>query len=417
MRAGGAQGSERAVGATTEVSIGERLRFYRKSKGQKQVVVAGLAGITEDYLSQIERGLKTPTIGLLQKLARILHVPVSTLIGEPEFEHDSVVHPVASAIQRALTSYGDSEDGSGDVDLEDLRHRVDNVWSIWHTSPNRFSEASAILPQLVVDVQHAYRNFAAPGEASQRREAAQLAADLYFLLRTFTKRIGRIDLSLLVADRAVFAAEESEDPLRVGAAYWNLGHILTAQNELEAAEEVTVHAAERLEPLLSNHGPDWAGMYGALWLVASMAAVRNGDSWTARERVRRYAQPAARQAGECNVMWTVFGPTNVNLHAVSLEMEAGEAAEALRLADEVDVAQIAVRERQMTFFLEVARCYDQRREDPAVLVHLIDAERTAPEDMRYNLLARDLVRGLVRRARPTYAPQVRALARRIGLVG
>lgn len=35
-------------------------------------------------------------------------------------------------------------------------------------------------------------------------------------------------------------------------------------------------------------------------------------------------------------MWTVFGPVNVALHAMSLEMETdGEAAEALRLADDV----------------------------------------------------------------------------------
>jgi hypothetical protein len=37
--------------------------------------------------------------------------------------------------------------------------------------------------------------------------------------------------------------------------------------------------------------------------------------------------------------------------------------------------------------LELARCYDQRREDPAVLLHLLNAEREAPEDMRFNLLA------------------------------
>src|SRR5215831_20524347 len=48
-----------------EVRIGERLRFYRQAKGKTQAVVAGLAGVTEDYLSQIERGLKTPTILLL----------------------------------------------------------------------------------------------------------------------------------------------------------------------------------------------------------------------------------------------------------------------------------------------------------------------------------------------------------------
>ncbi len=46
-----------------------------------------------------------------------------------------------------------------------------------------------------------------------------------FLLRTFTKRIGRTDLSLLVADRGVIAAEAADDPVRMAA----LGHILLAQ--------------------------------------------------------------------------------------------------------------------------------------------------------------------------------------------
>jgi transcriptional regulator with XRE-family HTH domain len=46
--------------ASSDIPIGERVRFYRTAKKKKQVVVAGLAGITVEYLSQIERGLKTP---------------------------------------------------------------------------------------------------------------------------------------------------------------------------------------------------------------------------------------------------------------------------------------------------------------------------------------------------------------------
>src|SRR6266702_2102853 len=72
-------------------------------------------------------------------------------------------------------------------------------------------------------------------------------------------------------------------------------------------------------------------------------------------------------------------------------------------------------ERRATFALEVARCYDLRHEDTGVLVQLLTAEREAPEDMRHNVLARDLVRGLLRRARPSLAPQVRELAERIEL--
>src|SRR4051795_4184120 len=112
--------------------------------------------------------MRTPTIGLLQKLARILRVPVATLLGEPEFEQDGIVHPVASVIQRALTSYGADDDALETADLAELRERVANAWSIWHTSPNRFSEASAILPDLLVDVQRATRAFDAAGESGRR---------------------------------------------------------------------------------------------------------------------------------------------------------------------------------------------------------------------------------------------------------
>jgi transcriptional regulator with XRE-family HTH domain len=65
-----------------EVRIGERLRFYRQAKGETQAVEAGLAGVTEDYLSQIERGLKTPTLPLVHRFSKILGVRVAELLGE-----------------------------------------------------------------------------------------------------------------------------------------------------------------------------------------------------------------------------------------------------------------------------------------------------------------------------------------------
>jgi transcriptional regulator with XRE-family HTH domain len=401
------------VSPSPEVRIGERLRFYRQAKGKTQAVVAGLAGVTEDYLSQIERGLKTPTILLLHRFSKILGVRVSELLGESATEHDEAVHPVGYAVQRALTSYPSV---SGTPDLADLRGRVDAAWSIWQGSPHRFTEASQVLPDLITDVQAAQRGLGTNGSADERREAQRISADLYFLLRTFTKRIGRTDLSLLVADRGVLAAETADDPVRMAAAKWNLGHILLAQGQPDGAEEVAIRAVEDLERDAVDGDLDAVAMVGALWLVSVVAAVRNNDPWTARDRLREKAWPAAQMAGDANVMWTVFGPTNVKLHAVSVEMELGEAGEALRLADDIDMSATPSLERKTTFALEVARCYEQRRDDPGVFLHLVSAETSGPEDMRYNTLARDLVHGLLKRARPTYAPQVRDLARRIDLL-
>jgi len=401
------------VNPAPDIPIGERLRFYRQSQHKSQAVIAGLAGVTEDYLSRVERGLKTPTIATLHRLAVALGVSVPVLLGEPSVTENGLVHPVASRIQAALMSYG-APAGPGEVSLPALRSRVNEAWSAWQSAPYRFTELSAVLPDLVVDVQHAAR--AVRGDPAQARDAARLSADLYFLLRTFTKRIGRPDLALLVADRAMVAAQDAEDSLRLAAARWNLAHILIAQGEPEGALEVARAGAERLAPALESGAREQAAMYGALWLVAAIATMRLGEPWAARDILRDRALSAARVSGEGNVMWTVFGPSNVDLHALSIEMEAGEAAEALRIADRIDIAASPSLERRTTFALEVARCYEQRRDDAGVLVHLVSAESTGPEDLRYNLLARDLVRGLLKRARPSLAAQAQGLAARVGLI-
>jgi transcriptional regulator with XRE-family HTH domain len=48
--------------------IGARVRAARAANHQTKVVVAGLSGITTDYLYQIERGKKLPTITVLSEL-------------------------------------------------------------------------------------------------------------------------------------------------------------------------------------------------------------------------------------------------------------------------------------------------------------------------------------------------------------
>src|SRR6266545_3747099 len=104
-----------------DIPIGERVRFYREAQHKKQTVVAGLAGITVDYLSQIERGLKTPTIPVLHSIARILGVPTSALLGEPPAESEGHGHPAAMAVHAALLGYGRRDADASPPDLGELR--------------------------------------------------------------------------------------------------------------------------------------------------------------------------------------------------------------------------------------------------------------------------------------------------------
>ncbi|MDH6699560.1 helix-turn-helix transcriptional regulator [Streptomyces sp. MAA16] len=51
-----------------DLLIGDRIRLYRG--GRRQDAVAGLVGISPDYLSQIERGLKVPSLPILHSPAQ-----------------------------------------------------------------------------------------------------------------------------------------------------------------------------------------------------------------------------------------------------------------------------------------------------------------------------------------------------------
>lgn len=397
-----------------DLPIGDRIRHYRR--GRRQDVVAGLVGIAPDYLGQIERGLKTPSLPILYAIAQELGVPVAALLAErPPATSGRPETSEEPAIARALVGYGPPRSAAPTAAAV-LRERVEAAWRSWQSSPNRYSDAAAVLPGLISDTEHAVRARRTGTDPEARRETLRAASDLYGLLRSYLRRTGRSDLSMMAADRALRAAEDADDPIRIAAAQWTVGHALLAAGDADGAEDVALRAAEELRPSAAAGYLDATAMGGALQLVAATAAARRRDWTTARRRIADVAAPAADAVGETNCCWTVFGPTNVALHQVSVELEAGEASEALRRADDIDTSPLPSMERTFTFTLEIATAYDLRREDAAVLLHLRELEEMAPEDLARNKAAAPLILRLVRRARTMHARQAEALAGRIGLL-
>jgi hypothetical protein len=88
-------------------------------------------------------------------------------------------------------------------------------------------------------------------------------------------------------------------------------------------------------------------------------------------------------------------------------------AEGLSVADKVDTSQLRSWERQFTFGLEMARCYELRRDDAAVLVCLLGLAELAPEDLARSQPAHDLILDLQNQVRPTFRRQVAGLAERL----
>lgn len=393
-------------------ALGARVRARRVANHRTQAVVAGLAGITTDYLYQIERGKKLPTVAVLTQLANVLRCSAGYLLGEqtPSPDHAQPLQAV-DMLYKALTLPAPAY---APPPVSELQRHVQAAWTTWQQSPYRYSKLATQLPVLINDVVLAERAYDGESEAAQRRAVRRCAVDLYGLLRTVAKRMGRIDLALLVADRAIRAAEAADDPLRLAAARWNLAHVLLAEREVEGAAAVAKQAADTIRPRVDAGDLDATAMYGALQLLGAMAGVRRGQVWAARERVHEAARLAER-TGERNVCWTAFGPTNVAMHAVSVEVEAGETAEALRLAEHVGYDRSPSIERRVAFLLEQAKGHEQRREYASSLLLLQTASREAPEDVAHRPTARQLFNTVIQQGRRSVAGEAARLAAQLGV--
>jgi transcriptional regulator with XRE-family HTH domain len=95
-------------GMNDKLTIGERIAFYRRRRGQSQIVLAGLVGRTEDWLSRVENGkIELDRLSVIRRLAEALDVSIGDLVGDPallDWTSDSGVRTVP-ALRAALMDY------------------------------------------------------------------------------------------------------------------------------------------------------------------------------------------------------------------------------------------------------------------------------------------------------------------------
>ena len=98
--------------ATTELQLGPRIRALRQARGFTLRELAERAGVTESFLSQVEREVTSPSIASVQRIAGALDLAIAELFVE-EAPHDRVVrradrrriaYPGLGAVDEFLTS-------------------------------------------------------------------------------------------------------------------------------------------------------------------------------------------------------------------------------------------------------------------------------------------------------------------------
>jgi hypothetical protein len=109
---------------------------------------------------------------------------------------------------------------------------------------------------------------------------------------------------------------------------------------------------------------------------------------------------------------------NVRIHATSAAVELGDPNDALVHGETVEIDALApgLLGRRSQVHIDLAWAYGQQRNDPATVLSLLEAERIAPEAIRFNVVARELLRECLKRERRTATPGLRGLAARVGIL-
>jgi transcriptional regulator with XRE-family HTH domain len=401
-------------GAGQELTVGERIAWYRRRRGMSQEVLAGIVGHTVDWLSKVENNrIELDRLSVIRSLADALDVAVGDLLGEPtllEWNAESGTRTVP-ALRDALLNYRQlSPFMPGAVadapTVGQLTVAVDQVWDAYQAS--RYGFVVSRLPQVLAQAQAATQSH--DGEEQDRSFA--LLALAYQATAVLLTKLGEVDLAWIAAERGFTAAQRGGDTVVIGSLFRSVTHTLLSTGRYREATQLTSDAAAFLQPGLADAGPEYLSVYGTLFLAGAMAAARAEDRGSVRTFLDEADDAARRLGADANHLWTAFGPTNVSIHRVATAMDLGDIQVAIDLGPRVDTSGLPV-ERQVRHSLETARALSARNRTDDALAVVLEAEQKAPEQVRHHAISRQLVQAWMRRGRGRPSYQLASLARRV----
>lgn len=372
--------------------IGERVAYWRGRRGKSQRVLAGLAGLSQPYLSQIERGLRTAERrSTLVALADALEVSVAELTGQAGDPTDPARARAAAAvpdIREAIIMRETGEVGETSGDLAALmaaRSRYD------------FAAAAPMVPGLLAG--------ATGGELVQVATVAE----------SVLRHLGYIDLAREAGRLAVLGAEQADDPAWLGTA--ERRRVACFPPESAAGPVLARRAADKIQPRCADERTRRA--YGMLHLEAALRSATLGREDDARDHLQeaeRVAATVPEPSDWDDLAQHCFGPTNVAMWRATILAELGNPQEATRAAESVNPDVIPFRHRRAAWWVDRMTMAAAARRDSDAVTAFLRAESEAPQYVRIRPIARDTIRVIWRRTRQAAVPPpLRRAAAMVGL--
>jgi transcriptional regulator with XRE-family HTH domain len=394
-----------------DLSIGERVAYYRRRRGLTQVALAGLVGRTSSWLEKVESGrAQLDRISVLRELAGALGVSLHDLLSS-ESALAAKARPDVPALRDLVLSYRAvnprfalAERDIATPSNDELRAMVDDVWSAYQDS--QFGYAVMRLNQALPAAYLATRD-------ANDVTPARCLAHLYHVAASVLVKLGSLDLARMCADRGDIAAQETGDPITEASLQRGIAHSLLSNGQFAEAVAIVRQGIIDAGVLVRLPNPAGLSVVGTLMLVGATASARAGERAEAATFLRHASNLAERLGADRNDVWTSFGPTNVAIHEVTVAADLGDLQRATKLGMDLDVTGVP-RERRVRHQLELARALSRLgRRDESMQI-LLEAERIAPDQVRRHFLTHELVSGWLHATRITPSAALLALASRLG---
>ncbi|MEU7164999.1 helix-turn-helix transcriptional regulator [Streptomyces morookaense] len=402
--------------------IGRRARRARLRLGMPQADLAAALGKSQGWVSKMERGqIEIDRVGLLNLLAAELHVHPNDLIGRPynSSPAENQWQVAAASILRELRRYDlapvfeGTPRPSGELWREMTRlHRL------------RDTAANVAILRVLPDLLREARALAEVATGHEREEAYAVYAVACKFAHTAAHALGHPELIAMAAERAVWSARLSGDPVMPSLADWMRVWDMWATADWADSLALSDKALANIQDGYDRGDPLAVRMWGSLQLRAAVSAARGRRSSEAEDRIG-YARSAADRMRDYqgppvyDRHSVTFSPGNVQIHAISIALETGEQTKALAINRRTSPELVAALpgSRQGHHHMDLARAWLWDGNRDKALAELETAERIAPQLVRNHPIARATLRSIVYAERATTREKLRRMSDRFHLDG
>lgn len=386
-----------------DISIGRRVQTLRLLRSLTQQQLADELGLSLIWVKKFEGGdvQADPRLSLLERLAKVLAVPLAALLDEDAAMEDAPVDGVRDALLAPMPL---QDPGSVDI------HRQTR-YGYAAFQAGRWRDVVDLLPRLLGAAR------AAEGDRGEPQGLLALADVCHLAAITLTK-LGDAPGGWAAGSEAVRRAEAAGHPVDVALAAQSAVYAMTAAGRPDIGLAMAHRIIDDVGAQLAALGPDGVSALGMLHLKAAYAAATAADADLAMPMIREGHRLAALLAPDADHRDCGFNATNALIYEASILGDLGQHEQALVAAARIDGQALAAltRERRVHHLVDTARsAHGAGRPDDALRL-LQAAERDDPQNVRTWSLSRSVIVNLLTCApQPSDGRGLRALATRAGV--